>query len=102
MKPIKITAENYETEVKLSSQPVLIDFYADWCGPCKMLSPIIEEIAAERTDIKVGKVNVDEQNALANAFGVSGIPMVVVIKDGKIYKKAVGYQPKAKLMGLLD
>jgi len=101
MKPIKLAVENFDNEVKLSEKPVLIDFYADWCGPCKMLAPIIEELANELTDTKVCKVNVDEQPEIASSFGVMSIPTVVVIKEGNFYKKAVGYQSKDKLMKLL-
>ncbi|MDD4840270.1 MAG: thioredoxin [Clostridia bacterium] len=101
MKPIKLAVENFDNEVKLSEKPVLIDFYADWCGPCKMLAPIIEELANELTDTKVCKVNVDEQPEIASSFGVMSIPTVVVIKEGNYYKKAVGYQSKDKLMKLL-
>lgn len=101
MKEIILTKENFETEVLKSEKTVLIDFYADWCGPCKMLSPIIEEIANENDDIKVCKVNVDQENELASAFGVSSIPMLAVVKEGKITNSAVGFMPKENILNLL-
>ena len=96
---ITITKANYEAEVVNSDKPVLIDFWAEWCGPCRMLSPIIDEIAEERDDIVVGKVNVDEQDALAAKFGIISIPTVVLVKGGKVVTKSVGYREKE---GLLD
>lgn len=101
MKEIKLTKENFESEVINSTKTVLIDFYADWCGPCKMLAPIIEEIANENDDIKVCKVNVDQENELASAFGVSSIPMLAVVKEGKITNSAVGFMPKGNILNLL-
>ena len=101
MKEIKITVENFEREVLKSDKPVLIDFWATWCGPCRMISPIIEEIANENEDIKVCKVNVDEEPELASAFQVSSIPMLAVVKDGKVTNTAVGYMPKESVMKLL-
>ena len=88
MSAININKENYNEEVLNSSKPVLLDFWAPWCGPCQMVLPIVEEIANERSDIKVGKVNVDEQKELAKQFTVLSIPTLVVIKDGKIEKKS--------------
>lgn len=101
MKEIKITVENFEREVLKSDKPVLIDFWATWCGPCRMISPIIEEIANENEDIKVCKVNVDEEPELASAFQVSSIPMLAVVKDGKVTNTAVGYMPKESVLKLL-
>ncbi len=99
---IKITKENFEQEVLKSDVPVLIDFWAEWCGPCKMLSPIIEEIANEANgEYKVGKVNIDQQLELANAFKIVSIPTVVVMEDGKIKNSAVGYMPKENILELL-
>ncbi len=101
MNEIILTKENFEQEVMQSDKPVLIDFWATWCGPCRMLGPIIEEIANEREDIKVCKVNVDDEPELAAAFQVSSIPMLAVIKDGKMTNSAVGYMPKEKVLELL-
>ena len=88
-------------EIIASGQPVVIDFWAEWCGPCRMVSPIVDEIAGERDDIVVGKVNVDEQNELAARFGVMSIPTLLVFKGGEIVSKAVGARPKAELLKLL-
>ncbi len=102
MAEIKITKDNFEEEVLKSDVPVLLDFWAEWCGPCRMLAPIIEEIAKEQEGkIKVGKVNVDEENALAAAFKVSSIPLVVVMKNGEVTNSTVGYQPKSHIENLL-
>ena len=99
---ITITKENFEAEVLKSDIPVLLDFWATWCGPCRMIAPALEEIAAEQAGrVKVGKVNVDEQMELAMRFGVTSIPLLVVMKDGKIANKAVGAMPKAKIEALL-
>lgn len=102
MAVITITKENFEAEVLKSAQPVLLDFWAAWCGPCRMLSPIVDEVAEERTDVKVGKVNVDEQMELAMRFQVSSIPMLVVFKDGKAVAKSVGYRPKAEIAAMVE
>ncbi|MCD8323515.1 MAG: thioredoxin [Clostridiales bacterium] len=102
MSTIHITADNFDEEVMNSDKPVLLDFWATWCGPCRMVGPVLEEIAAERSDIKVGKVNVDEEPELAKEFQVSSIPMLVVIKNGEITNRTVGAQPKASLLALLN
>ena len=100
MKPIVINKENLE-EIKKLNKTVLIDFYANWCGPCKMLAPIIDQIADEREDIIVGKVNVDDESALAEEFGVFSIPTLVVIKDGEIVHQSAGARPKSQILQLL-
>ena len=101
MAEIKITAENFEKEVLQAQEPVLVDFWADWCGPCRMVGPIVEEIAQEREDIAVGKINVDEEVELAMEFGVASIPTLVVVEHGKVMNKAIGYMPKAEIEELL-
>lgn len=101
MSAIKITKDNFEN-IKNENSTLLLDFYADWCGPCRMVSPIVDEIAAERTDIAVGKVNVDEERELASEFGVFSIPTLVVIKNGKITKQASGARPKAGILALIE
>ena len=101
MAAVKITSANFEEVVLKSEKPVLLDFWASWCGPCKMLSPIVEEIAAEREDILVGKVNVDDEGELAQAFRVMSIPMLVVMKDGKVVNQAVGLRPKQQILSML-
>lgn len=103
MAEIKITAANFENEVMHSDKPVLVDFYADWCGPCKMLSPVLHELAEEKADeLKIGKVNVDEQMELAMRFQVSSIPMVVLFKDGKPVAKSVGFRSKAEISAIVE
>ena len=103
MAELKITAANFENEVLRSDKPVLLDFYTDWCGPCKMLAPVLHKIAEENADtLKVGKINVDEQMELAMRFQVSSIPMLVVFKDGKAVAKSVGYRPKAEIAAMVE
>ena len=102
MAEITLTNANFETEVLKSDLPVLVDFWASWCGPCKMLSPIIAEIAEEYDGkVKVGKVNVDDEPALANMFGIESIPTVMVFKEGKITGTSLGYRPKEQITAML-
>ena len=101
MAVITITKENFAQEVLQSAKPVLLDFWASWCGPCRMLSPIVDEVAEERGDVKVGKVNVDEQPELAGQFGVMSIPTLLVFEQGKLVRQAVGARPKASVLDLL-
>lgn len=101
MSVIKINKENFASEVLNSNKPVLLDFYADWCGPCRMVGPIVSEIANERSDVKVGKINVDEQPELAAQFQVMSIPMLAVIKNGKLENRVVGYRSKEQIETML-
>jgi len=101
MSVIKISKENFASEVLNSNKPVLLDFYADWCGPCRMVGPIVSEIANERNDVKVGKINVDEQPELAAQFQVMSIPMLAVIKNGKFENQVVGYRSKEQIEAML-
>ena len=101
MSVIKISKENFASEVLNSNKPVLLDFYADWCGPCRMVGPIVSEIANERNDVKVGKINVDEQPELAAQFQVMSIPLLAVIKNGKLENRVVGYRSKEQIEAML-
>lgn len=101
MAVVKITKDNFIDEVMQSGKPVLIDFYADWCGPCRMLAPTIEEIAGEREDVKVCKVNVDEQSELATTFEISVIPTLVAMRDGGVLAKRTGVMPKDAILKML-
>ena len=102
MAAITITKENFEKEVMNSDKPVLIDFWASWCGPCRMVSPIVEELADELTAQKVGKINNEEQPELAEAFSVMSIPTLMVIKNGKVVSKATGARPKQAILDMLE
>ena len=101
MSVVHITKENFEAEVLKSDKPVLVDFFAVWCGPCKMLSPVIDEIAQERADIKVAKVNVDEQAELAAKYRVYSIPTLMVIKNGQVFNKSMGARPKEQILSMI-
>ena len=101
MSAISVNKNNFTQEVLNSDKPVLLDFWASWCGPCRMVSPIVDEIAAERSDIKVCKINVDEQPELAARFGVMSIPTLVVMKNGKVINQAVGARPKAQILAMM-
>ena len=97
-----INKQNFDDIVKNSDKPVLLDFYAKWCGPCRMVSPLVDEIAAENPQYRVGKINVDEEPELAQAFGVVSIPTLVVMKNGKVERKSTGARPKAQILSMLE
>lgn len=101
MSVMKINSQNIDAVIH-GDKPVLLDFYAEWCGPCRMVSPIVDEIGAEREDFLVGKVNVDEEQSLAARYGVASIPTLVVVKDGKVVSRAVGARPKAQILAMLE
>ena len=101
MSTLKITSLNFD-EVKASDKPVLLDFYADWCGPCRMVAPILEEIAAEHPEYVIGKINVDDNPELAASFGVMSIPTLVVLKNGEIANQSTGARPKAQILAMLE
>ncbi len=102
MAVITITKANFDNEVKNSDKPVLLDFWAEWCGPCRMISPTVHEIADEAVDFKVGQVNVDDQPELARAFGIMNIPTLVVVKDGKVINKSAGVKPKDAILSMIN
>jgi len=101
MSAVNINQNNFREEVMHSDKPVLLDFWAPWCGPCRMVGPMVEEIARERSDVKVGKVNIDEQQALAAEFQILSIPTLVVIKNGKVVNRAMGARPKQQILAML-
>lgn len=101
MAAININKDNFHNEVMNSEKPVLLDFWASWCGPCRMVVPIVEQIAEERSDIKVGKINIDEEPELAMQFGIMSIPTLMVIKNGEVVTKAVGARPKDSILAML-
>lgn len=101
MSVLTITKENFQEEVMKSEKPVLLDFWASWCGPCRMVSPTVDEIAEEMPEIKVGKVNVDEQQELASSFNVMSIPTLIVMENGKVVDQAVGVRPKRQIISML-
>lgn len=102
MSVLKINKNNFESEIIKSERPVLLDFYADWCGPCRMVSPLVDEIAEENPQVLVGKINVDEEPELAQAFGVASIPTLAVMKNGKIINQSAGARPKAQILAMLE
>ena len=102
MSAMTINSINFETEVLQSDRPVLVDFWASWCGPCRMVAHIVEEIAQEHPEFKVGKVNVDEEPQLASQFGIISIPTLLVFKDGKLAKQMVGARPKADIVAMME
>ena len=102
MRVVNITETNFQQEVLNSPKPVLVDFWAAWCGPCRMLSPVVDQIAEERTDIKVAKINVDEQPGLASRFQIMSIPTLLLFVDGKVVKKTMGVQPKRSILAILS
>lgn len=101
MSVVNITVENFEAEVVNSDKPVLVDFWASWCGPCQMLSPLVDQVAEEVTSVKVGKVNVDEQPDLAVKFGVMSIPMLILFENGEAVRKSVGAIPKSQILDFI-
>ncbi len=101
MSVINVTKENFEVEVMQSERPVIVDFWAPWCGPCRMVGPVLDEIAVERSDVKVCKINVDEQGELAMQYSVMSIPTLMVVKNGEVANKSVGALPKAKILELI-
>ena len=102
MSAVNIDLHNFQAEVLNSDKPFLLDFWAPWCGPCRMVVPMVEQIAAERPDIKVGKVNIDEEFELARAYGISSIPTLMVLKEGRVIRQSTGAMPKNKILEMLN
>ncbi len=102
MSVLTITSENFEAEVLNSDKPVLIDFWASWCGPCRMLSPVVDQIAEEVTTVKVGKINVDDEGELAKQFGIMSIPSLLLFKNGEVVATSVGVKPKAEIKAMIE
>jgi thioredoxin 1 len=102
MSAVNINLKNFQEEVMNSDKPVLLDFWAPWCGPCRMVVPLVEQIADERPDVKVGKVNIDEESELAREFGVMTIPTLVVMKDGHVIRQSAGARPKHQILAMLE
>ncbi len=102
MSVLTITSENFEAEVLNSDKPVLIDFWASWCGPCRMLSPVVDQIAEEVTTVKVGKINVDDEGELAQRFGIMSIPSLLLFKNGEVVATSVGVKPKAEIKAMIE
>ena len=102
MSAVNIDLHNFQAEVLNSDKPVLLDFWAPWCGPCRMVVPMVEQIAAERPDVKVGKINIDEEFELARAYGISSIPTLMVLKEGRIVRQSTGAMPKNKILDMLN
>ena len=102
MSAVNIDLHNFQAEVLNSDKPVLLDFWAPWCGPCRMVVPMVEQIAAERPDIKVGKVNIDEEFELARAYGISSIPTLMVLKEGRVIRQSTGAMPKNEILEMLN
>ena len=101
MSILHVSTEDFEALVKQSTKPVLVDFWASWCGPCRMIAPVLEEVAAQRPDIQVCKVNVDEEQALAMAYGISSIPTLLLFKNGQVVNKSLGAVPKSNILEML-
>ncbi len=101
MSVMNITKNNFHEEVVQSDKPVLLDFWATWCGPCRMVSPIVDQIANERDDLKIGKINIDEQQELASAFQIMSIPTLVMMKEGKVVNQMIGARPKSQILSML-
>ena len=101
MSVMNITKNNFQKDVVQSDKPVLLDFWATWCGPCRMVSPIVDEIASERGDLKIGKINIDEQQELASAFQIMSIPTLVMMKEGKVINQMIGARPKSQILSML-